>query len=253
MNKVLLSVMVLLTITSCKKEKDTNTAPQAIVVAGSGDITVKVNEFRNLLGAVINTTPGHTDGRREINWDAVPDAYIGQKLPSDFFNPIDPGAEAALQRGFVYSPDVDARISKNSFTDLEASNGTEFSAFSGAKTFSAVSNNLWNVDFEIPGQRVTGSINGFGAVFSDVDDASSTAIEYFSGNKSLGVYKVPVRTAGTTHSFLGVYFPYEKVTRLRIIQGGATVANGVKDVSAGGAKDLVIMDDFLYDEPQPLQ
>jgi hypothetical protein len=28
---------------------------------------------------------------------------------------------------------------------------------------------------------------------------------------------------------------------------------GGRDISAGGASDLVIMDDFLFDEPQPVR
>jgi hypothetical protein len=251
MRSIVFVLAVVFVIAGCKKEAGENT-PVATIISASGDITAKVNEFRSQLGNVLNTTPGQTSGRREINWDGVPDMYATQKIPTDFFNPVAAGSPAGLQRGFLYSPDTDARISSNGFADLEASNATEFSSFSGNKTFSAVSGNLWNVEFEVAGKPVTASVKGFGAVFSDVDDPASTTMEYFSGDRSLGIYKVPVRSAGTL-SFLGVYFPNEKVTRIRIRQGNAVVANGVKDITAGGTKDLVIMDDFLYDEPKALQ
>jgi hypothetical protein len=250
--KYIFFVLLLMATIGCKKEKNETAVPEVIVISASGDITAGVNEFRSILGDVLNTTPGHTSGRREINWDGVPDQFATQKIPSDFFNPVAPGSPAGLQRGFRYAADVDARISSNAFADLDASNGTEFSPFSGAKTFSAVSSNLWNVDFEVPGQSIAASVKGFGAVFSDVDNASSASIEYFSGQRSLGIYKVPVRSAGT-FSFLGVYFPNEKITRVRIKQGDAVVANGIKDITSGGNKDLVIMDDFLYDEPHAIQ
>ena len=211
-----------------------------------------MDEFRTILGSPVNTSTGQTTGRREINWDAVPDMYANQKLPSDFFNPVAAGSPVALQRGFLYSPDVDARISSTLFIDRDSSYAGEFEAFSGAKTFSAVNSNLWNVDFEVAGQRQAAFVHGFGAIFSDVDDEMSTSIEFFSGNRSLGKYQVPARTNGS-HSFLGVYFPYEKVTRVSIVQGNGSVANGIKDLSDGGQKDLVIMDDFLYDEPQAIQ
>ncbi|MBC7866304.1 MAG: hypothetical protein H7X88_02110, partial [Gloeobacteraceae cyanobacterium ES-bin-316] len=200
-------------------------------------------------GATLNTTPGHTSGRREINWDAVPDSFQYADLPGNFFNPVGPGSVMALQRGFRYSDNVKVRISSNNFSFLEPTNSNQFSAFSGSKTFSAISNNLWNVEFEVPGQSTMAAVKGFGAVFSDVDNSESASIEFFSGNESLGIYKVPSRTTGS-HSFLGVYFPNRKITSVRIQQGNVVIANGVKDISEGGLQDLVVMDDFLYDEPQ---
>ena len=41
--------------------------------------------------------------------------------------------------------------------------------------------------------------------------------------------------------------------KLKIIAGNAVLQAGVKDVSAqGGTKDLVVMDDFFYSEPLPI-
>ncbi|HET9430945.1 MAG TPA: hypothetical protein VFO70_07200 [Chitinophagaceae bacterium] len=251
MKNLILLLALSFAIIRCNKDED-SPLPQAIVIKGSGNIADELDQFRNLLGSVLNTTPGQTSGRREINWDGVPDAFVNQQLPHDFFNPTDAGSSPSLQRGLLYSPEVDARISNMVFADREASHAAEFAPFSGNKTFSAVSSNLWNVEFEVAGQRVAAAVHGFGAVFSDVDEAASTNIEYFSGNRSLGVYAVPVRSTGS-HSFLGVYFPVVKVTRVRIMQGNAALENGVKDISSGGTKDLVIMDDFLYDEPTMLQ
>ena len=49
-------------------------APKPKVVKGSGDITAKVDEFRALLGADNGGGPNqYPSGRREINWDSVPD------------------------------------------------------------------------------------------------------------------------------------------------------------------------------------
>jgi len=248
MRRVVFVLAVIAMISGCEKD-DSDKAPEATIISSSGDINANVNEFRSLLGNVLNTTPGQTSGRREINWDGVPDMYSSQKIPVDFFNPVAPGSPAALQRGLLYAPDVEARISSNNFTDLEITNSSEFSSFSGSKTFSAVNSNLWNVEFRVAGETTVASIKGFGAVFSDVDDPNSTSIEFFSGTRSLGIYKVPVRSSGSL-SFLGVYFPNEKVTGVRISQGNGVVATGVKDISVGGTKDLVIMDDFLYDEPK---
>lgn len=233
---------------SCSSDNNNESGNEAQVFAASGDINIKLNEFRQKLGP-LNTTTGNNNGRREINWDAVPDSFETVNLPVDFFNPVGPGAAVALQRGFKYLPGAAARISSNSFSALEPSNVAEFAAFSGNKTFAAVGSNLWNVEFEVPGQPVAAAVHGFGAVFSDVDIQGSAAMQFFSGIESLGIFTVPVRTTGS-HSFLGVYFPNRKITRIEILQGSAPVGAAVKDISAGGTHDLVLMDDFLYNEPK---
>jgi hypothetical protein len=92
-------------------------------------------------------------------------------------------------------------------------------------------------------------VRGFGVIFSDVDNDNSTYVQFYNGTKSLGVFKVPAHPASANFSFLGVKFKDAKITRLEITSGSGVLSAGVKDVSDGGSKDLVVMDDFLYDEP----
>jgi hypothetical protein len=103
----------------------------------------------------------------------------------------------------------------------------------------------------VPGGTDPATVRGFGVVFSDVDRTNSATLEFFSREGSLGRFEAPVRGAGSSLSFLGVSFDSKIVTRVRITSGRGAVAAGGRDISAGGANDLVIMDDFLFDEPQP--
>jgi hypothetical protein len=238
------AIVFLLVLAACKKKSET---VLPIIITANGNITTKLNEFRNLLGN-LNTTPGAIGGRREIDWDAVPDDMTGKKLPNDFFNPVGAGAITARQRGLGYTEGGSFMVSKTNFAEINTEAATEFSAFSGNKTFANTDASLWHLTFEVAGQRTVASINGFGAVFADVDKENSTYIELLSNDRSLGKYYVPAQSNGTKFSFLGVYFKNEKITSVRIGHEGR-LSDLSRDISQGGTADLVILDDFLYSEP----
>ena len=239
--------LLIIVLVSCKKES--NEKPPQVFKA-TGDINGVITDFRNLLGN-LNTTPDATSGRREINWDGVPDNMTGQALPNDFFNPTEAGAPIAQQRGLVYASGVgEFQVSSSNFSNIDPAATGEFSAFSGTKTFANVAANLWPVNFEVAGQKTAAFTKGVGIVFSDVDLANSTSLEFFEGEKSLGKFFVPPHTMESSFSFLGVYFPgNERITKVQVKHDGI-LSDGGKDISAGGQHDLVIFDDFIYSEPQ---
>lgn len=258
-----LSAGALLVLASCSKDKYVQETPpppavKSVVLLASGDslgIVSKVNEFRLLAGDPLNTAPGATAGRREVNWDAVPASFTNaNNFPFDFFGSADPALPNGRKRGLILTnTGTSFRVDSTRFADVDASYAAQFEAFSKARLFAYMGNNVTQVTFKVPGTTTDGYVNGFGVIFSDVDDAASTTVEYYNGDKSLGVFKAPVRTGAGSFSFVGVGFPDEKVTSVKITSGNGTLGAGVKDVSAGGTKDLVVMDDFFYSEPKSLQ
>lgn len=248
--KFLLSILILLPValnfSSCKKDNDDQ---NTIVIKASGNINDELETFRHLVGDQLNTTTGVTGGRREINWDGVPDSLVGKTLPDGFFNPTEPGAPVARQRGLAYAGGGEFRVSNANFVEVNNQATGQFSAFSGNKTFANVSSNLWEVGFEVAGQSKTATVQGFGAVFSDVDLANSTSLEFFDGQQSLGKFFVPAHDATSNFSFLGVYFKNGvHITRVRVAHDGI-LSDGQKDISDNGLHDLIVLDDFLYSEP----
>ncbi|AQG80475.1 hypothetical protein [Spirosoma montaniterrae] len=238
-------------LSACDDHQDAPPAPTVrfTQVSGSGDITAKVNEFRALLGDPLNTTPNQTAGRREVNWDGVPANLTNTNtFPGDFFNNTDPAGPNGRKRGLVNTtPGAGFRISDNDFTDLVPAYGDQFNAFSPVRTFAPVGSVITENTFRVPGTTTLATVKGFGVVFSDVDDANATTMEFFEGDKSLGVVKAPVRSDAAGLSFVGVVFPDNKISKVIIRSGNAAINGGFTD---GGQYDLVVMDDFLYDEPK---
>ncbi len=235
---------------------------RATVVSGSGDIAPLVAQFQALLGALnAPGTPGQAAGRREINWDGVPDARSNNDtFPGNFFNPP-AGAGFGSSRGLLLStPGTGLRVSglngppsaATLFGDVNATYPAQFNFFTPVKTFAATGNNRVVVTFEVATQSgVAASTKGFGVVFSDVDNDESTFIDLFNGSVHLGRYLAPKRSAASSLSFLGVFLPDDRATRAEITSGDGALGAGTNDVSAGGSRDLVVMDDFIYAEPQP--
>ena len=238
------SLVVLLA--ACEKNTDDS---NIVVFKANGDINAKMNEFREILGVQLNTAPGAVGGHREINWDGVPPELVNKALPGDFFNPTGAGALASRQRGLIYgSPSGEFRVSTTNFAEVNAGAANQFSVFSGDKSFANISSSLWDSEFQVAGQDVAATVKGFGAVFADVDLDNTTFLEFFHDDKSLGKYYVPAKSGGSNFSFLGVYFKNEKVTRVSVGHDGK-LNEGQNDISNGGTRDLVVLDDFLYDEP----
>ena len=250
-------------ITSCdKNNNDYNNNPQpaiqSTVLKASGDsatVAAKLTEFRILLGDPLNSTPNQTTGRREVNWDGVPaNLSNNSNFPPDFFNNTDAAGPNGRKRGLQYVVNGTLiRADSSDFSEIDASYANQFEPFSRKKLIIPVGTNVSEIVFKVPGTTTDAFVKGFGLVFSDVDDANSTFLEFFNGTKSLGIFKAPAAAGSAKYSFLGVQFPVEKITRVKITAGNAALANGVKDVTDNGTKDLVAIDDFLYTEPVALQ
>ena len=192
-------------------------------------------------------------GRREVNWDAVPaNLTNNNSFPGDFFGSFDPAAANGRKRGLVMTtPGTGFSISDNNFLNINPTYGDQFKTFSPFKTFIAIGSTITDNFFKIPGTNTDASVQGFGVVFSDVNNESSTSMEFYEGERLLGSFKVPNNgnNAPGAFSFLGVYFPNASVTHVRIHSGSAPLSPTQNDISDGGGEDLVIMDDFIYSEP----
>lgn len=226
---------------------------ESTVVSVAGDLTAALTQFRSILGDQLNTTPNQTTGRREVNWDGVAANLTNNgNFPLDFFNNTDPAGPNGRKRGLQYVAGTTFRVDSTAFAEIDPTYATTFKAFSPKKLIAPVNTNITEVVFKVPGTATDASVKGFGLIFSDVDNANATTVEFFDGYTSLGVFKAPVRNDANGFSFLGVFFPNNKITRVKITAGNAALAAGVKDVSEGGNKDLVVLDDFFYSEPVQL-
>ena len=241
---LLTSLLSTLLMLSCKKDNDTR--PKATVYKASGDISQKLQEFKNSLGA-LNTTTGQVTGRREINWESVPDTLLDKPLPKDFFNPIGSGAAVARQRGIIIG-DGASEVSATQFSRINQVASSEFHAFSGDNTYAAVSQLEWPVGFEVAGLSTPAEVSAFGMVFSDVDVEGSVTLEFFDNDVSLGKFSPPVHDASSSFSFLGVQFEKSIVSKI-IVRHEGILSAGQKDISQGGTKDLVVFDDIIFSEP----
>ncbi len=227
--------------------------PIVTSVGGSSPAAIQstVDEFRASLGALNpNVAGSFGSGRREINWDGVPNARSApNNLPADFFNVNSP-------RGAVFStPGSGFQVSANAvnptstaveFGNLDASYPSLFGAFSPQRLFTALGSNITDVRFFIPGSTVAATVRGFGAVFTDVDLPNVSSLQFFSaGDKLLGTFFVPP-TVGFDEglSFVGVRFDTESISRVRITAGNQVL-------SGPEIGDVIALDDFIYAEPVP--
>ena len=240
-------------------------APPA-VFQGAGPTVLSiqgvVDQYRLALGATNNgNVPGPlADGRREINWDGGGStATAVVPTPFDGFL-LNRGARFTTKgSGFVQAP-----ASGLAETFGRAEYATIFQAFSPVRLFSAIDSNVTSVRFFVPGGgELPATTRGFGAVFTDVDqpdgsadgygrsyggkkpDASTSIVYYGVRGNVLFSSQVPAAPGDAGVSFLGIVFSDPSIAYVRIASGN--VAPGAAD---SARRDVVMMDDFIYGEPQ---
>jgi hypothetical protein len=223
-----------------------------------------VDAFRARLGDPNNlNNPGPLEkGRREINWDG------GNPNVLDTTAPVNPFLVFLNTRGSQFkTPGLglsQAPPSGGPQGGLAVLFGNPtyakiFKAFSLSRLFTPVGSNITEASFSIPGTNgtVPATVKGFGAVFTDVDQQAdsnpnhkaSTLIEYLDkDSRILFSSSVPASPGGGNLSFFGIVFDDARIASVRIQAGN--VAPGPSD---DARHDIVMMDDFIYGEPQLLK
>jgi len=234
--------------------------PMLFTAAGANpaDIQATVDAFRAALGNPDNANQGPlATGHREINWDgggatsgtaAVTPFTVFQNTRGATF--ITPGAgltQTPITGGAV---DIAPSIAGNQFNlaAFNATYGTEFKTFSPVRLFAPIGSNITDGTFSIPGTggSVPAGLSGFGVVFTDVDMANSTSIEFFDFR---GTSLLKQNALVGSLSFLGVIFSPEQITRVRITSGNTDLGLGLAD---SATIDAVAMDDFIFAEPRAI-
>lgn len=232
----------------------------------ASSIQSTVEQFRVALGDPNNgiTPPGGpilTRGRREINWDGGGTATSLGPTPLDNFLTARGARFTTTGSGFVQAP-------PKGLADFfgNPSYETIFKAFSPARLFSPIGSNVTDTLFFVPGSvpgvsEAPATTRGFGVVFSDIDlpDGSgpgakrgnrhaSTLIEYFSADgEVLFSSFAPASPGDGNLTFFGIVFDDARIARVRITAGATPGPDDSR------TQDVVMMDDFLYGEPQRIQ
>jgi hypothetical protein len=268
----LLSVATMLPLSQAsdwrnKRSKDLDT-PVVFQAAGPTveSIQSSVDEFRAALGDPNNANaPGPlATGRREINWDGggpPVDNTTAPVTPFNVFLNTRGGQFTTPGLGLSQAPPSGGPEGGLEGLFNNPTYGDTFSAFSPLRLFTPVGSNITEARFFIPGTNgdTPAAVSGFGAVFTDVDepdgdgprkrhrdhDRGSTLIEYFGvDGKRIFSSFVPASPGDGTLSFFGILFDDARIARVRITTGD--VPPGPDD----DRRDIVVMDDFIYGEPQ---
>ena len=230
-------------------------APVVFEAAGAtaADVQGAVDDFRDFLGPLNpNAIGSFPSGRREINWDAVPDAFAAPNaLPAGFFNANSPRGVVFFTPGSGFQVSADSANPTGTpilFGNLHPAFPLRFRAFSPERLFTAVGSNVVETLFFVPGSTEAATVTGFGVVFNDVNRADSTRIEFLNARGNV-FFSRDVRPGGPQpgrFSFLGVAFDAgERAYMVRITSGNRAPRAPLRDVA--------MMDDFIYAEPQPVE
>lgn len=199
----------------------------------------------------------YDNGIRHIDWNLVgPSAATPNTMPGDYFATTVPvGANIATTGVGLRVSALPGEGPELRFGDINPQYSTIFQAAGDNRVFAPELSTVTDVRFTLPSAPGSPAwVNGFGAVFFDVDGAAGTeptSIEFWDINgRSLGHTRVPVSDSGV--SFLGVRFdPGVHVGLVRITSGNIPLLPGIDD-GLGGVVDIVAMGSFFFSEPMAI-
>ena len=222
-----------------------------LIYSGSGaDTAAAFADFQAAIG-----------GGSRINWDGV-------KLDGTDANPntrvIDLGKTVEIPvdrfrgRGAIFADPY--AVSGDGFNSVSPVTVGQFTPFTPNNTFAMFDPNDGQFEdrfieqsFVVPGTDTAAVTRGFGAIFTDVELAGTSSIEYFGKNgTSLGKYDVPVGASGDTQ-FLGVLFDQPVIESVKLTLGTHAVfsfdGSLIKSLELAEGMDIAVTDDFLFATP----
>jgi hypothetical protein len=265
---------ILFAVSGIAQEQDDlsrDSGPVVFQAAGIKAVSIQstVDAYRARLGDPNNlNNPGPLPiGRREINWDGGNPNVLDTTAPvNPFLVFLDTRGSQFKTPGLGLSQGPASGGPQGGLAALFANPtyGKIFKTLSPSRLFTPVGSNITEASFSIPGTNgtVPATVRGFGAVFTDVDQPdgrpaltrhedcrASTLIEYFDVNDRLIFSSfVPASPGDGNLSFFGIVFNDARIASVRIKSGD--VAPGPND---DARHDIVMMDDFIYGEPQLLK
>lgn len=255
--------------------------------ATAEDIEDTVNAFRDALGPFNAPVPvaGNPNGRRQINWDAAPDAISDPNLfPGDFFN----ANVAPRARGIEFSK-LDERFARSfrpeaanvtgfklsstqaSGTPVNFGFGDNFQPFSRERLFAPLGGTVFQIDFFDPtNPNRPATSRGIGLVFSDVEQARQTTdgiqvtsagfATFDADGAFLETVFAPVSGDGGL-SFAGIIFDDPSIASVVVAAGNVAIdarsptgelLAGVSTEGQSFFGDAVVLDDVIFGEPAPV-
>ena len=263
----LLSMLLAVSETAQAQARD-YVPPAVFQAAGATAASIQstVDAFRARLGDpnnLNNPGPLGPKGRREINWDGGNPNILDTTAPANPFVTFLNTRGSQFQTpglGLSQAPPSGGPQGGLAVLFGNPTYGHTFRAFSLSRLFTPVGSNITEASFSIPGTNglVPARVRGFGAVFTDVDQpdgvgagvgGGSTQIHYFDRNGALIFTSfVPASPGRGSFSFFGIVFHDARIASVVIKTGD--VAPGPND---DRRHDIVMMDDFIYGEPQLLE
>jgi hypothetical protein len=238
-----------------------------------------------IIGGVKGPSGTQLTGHREVVWDGVPEALRNKdNFNPEFFDRQDAGA-AGVRGGIIFKsggvgqevndafagalPDaalVGPPANENApvggdFSNLSSAFSGNLLAFTQSAAFAPLGSTSTEITFRVPGSTTPATVHGLGIVFSSVDKANSSYVEYFdeAGGVVAKIFS-PVQDKGRfpfegpaiaerfSYTFVGFNDASKRIARVVVVSGDVPIDEAQDDFPASPG-DVVIFDDVYYSEP----